>query len=220
MATRITPQQNEPVFEHDDFFVFDKPAGISFHSEQGTGFFAQLQANHPEETLFPVHRLDRITSGLLLVARNKNAAQILGEMFASHRIHKTYIALSDQTPNKKQGTVIGDMERSRNGQWKLLRSRDNPAITRFASRALAPHLRLFTLKPQTGRSHQLRVAMKALGSPIIGDARYGGTPADRGYLHALQLSFEWRGENVVVHSSPTEGELFHTLHDIINNNTD
>ncbi len=201
----------KPVFEHEDFFVFDKPAGSSFHSENGTGFFAQLQICHLAETLFPVHRLDRITSGLIIVARNKTAATELGQMFESRQIQKTYVALSDQTPSKKQGTVTGDMQRTRDGNWKLLRSRENPASTRFSSRAIAPNLRLFILKPQTGRTHQLRVMMKALGSPIIGDARYGGTPSDRGCLHALQLTFDWRGENINVHCAPSSGELFHTL---------
>lgn len=203
------------VFEHEDFFVFDKPAGVSFHSENGTGFFAQLQIAHPTETLFPVHRLDRITSGLLLAARNKQAASELGQMFESRHIQKTYIALADKTPSKKQGTITGDMERTRDGNWKLLRSRENPASTRFSSRSISPNLRLFILKPQTGRTHQLRVMMKALGSPVIGDARYGGTPADRGYLHALQLAFDWRGENIAVHGMPSSGALFQTLADYI-----
>lgn len=211
MAAGITPH-----LEHEDFFVFEKPANISFHSESDSGFFAQLQAAYPNETLFPAHRLDRITSGLLLVARHKTAAQQLAQLFESRQIHKTYIALSDQVPNKKQGSISGDMERTRNGNWKLLRSRNNPAVTRFSSRALEPGLRLFVLKPQTGRTHQLRVMMKALGSPIIGDTRYGGTPADRGYLHALQLSFTWNSEAIAVHSMPTEGALFTKLPEYFN----
>ncbi len=205
----------KPVFEHEDFFVFDKPAGVSFHSENGTGFFAQLQICHPAETLFPVHRLDRITSGLLVVARHKAAAKNLGELFKSRDIQKTYIALSDKTPTKKQGVVTGDMARSRDGQWKLMRSRENPASTRFASRSLESHLRLFTLKPQTGRTHQLRVMMKALGSPIIGDERYGGTPADRGYLHALQLTFNWQDQKISVWSEPSSGVLFQKITTLI-----
>ncbi len=76
---------------------------------------------------------------------------------------------------------------------------------------IAPKCAWLSMKPLTGRTHQLRVMMKALGSPIIGDARYGGTPSDRGYLHALQLTFDWRGENINVHCAPSSGELFHTL---------
>lgn len=198
----------KPLLEHADFYVFDKPAGASFHSEDGSGFFAQLQHQHPDETLFPVHRLDKITSGLLLVARHKLAAQQLGELFAGHAIRKTYLALSDHKPSKKQGAISGDMQRTRDGNWKLLRSLENPAITRFVSHSLAPQLRLFVLQPQTGRTHQLRVMMKALGSPILGDTRYGGTPADRGYLHAYRLHFDWHNDTIDLCQQPTQGDLF------------
>ena len=208
--------EGSPVFEHADFFVFDKPAGISFHSEDGAGFFAQLAEQYPTETLFPVHRLDKITSGLLLVARNKPAAQQLGKLFELHAIKKTYIALTDQKPSKKQGTISGDMQRTRDGNWKLLHSKNNPAITRFTSHSLAPNLRLFILQPQTGRTHQLRVMMKALGSPIIGDCRYGGTAADRGYLHAYHLNFSWNDEQIFIWSTPDNGELFIQFSDAIN----
>ncbi len=197
-----------PVFEHADFFVFDKPAGTSFHSEDGTGCFAQLQANFPDESLFPVHRLDKMTSGLLLVARNLHAARQFGERFAGHAVRKTYVALSDHKPTQKQGKIRGDMQRTRDGDWKLLRTTSNPAITRFTSYSLAPGLRLFMLHPQTGRTHQLRVMMKALGSPILGDTRYGGTPADRGYLHACRLAFDWQGASITITAMPTDGELF------------
>ncbi len=211
MALGVTP-----VFEHADFFVFDKPAGISFHSEDGAGFFAQLTETYPTETLFPVHRLDKITSGLLLVARNKSAAQQLGELFESHAIKKTYIALTDQKPSKKQGAISGDMQRTRGGNWKLLHSKKNPAVTRFISHSLAPNLRLFILQPQTGRTHQLRVMMKALGSPIIGDLRYGGTAADRGYLHAQRLQFDWNGEAIDILNTFDTGALFIQFADSIN----
>jgi tRNA pseudouridine32 synthase/23S rRNA pseudouridine746 synthase len=197
-----------PIFEHKDFFVFDKPAGASFHSEDRAGFFATLTQHFPAETLFPVHRLDKITSGLLLVARNKPAAKQLGELFESHAIKKTYIAISDHKPSKKQGTISGDMQRTRDGNWKLLHSKTNPAITRFTSHSLAPNLRLFVLQPKTGRTHQLRVMMKSLGSQIIGDTRYGGTVSDRGYLHAQRLQFDWNKEFIDIHSTPENGELF------------
>jgi tRNA pseudouridine32 synthase/23S rRNA pseudouridine746 synthase len=201
-------QGMKPVFEHVDFFVFDKPAGASFHSEDGTGFFALVSEQYSAETLYPIHRLDKITSGLVLIARNKTAAQRFGVMFESRLIRKTYIALSDKKPSKKQGTISGDMQRTRDGNWKLLHSKKSPAITRFTSHSSAPNLRIFILKPETGKTHQLRVMMKALGSPIIGDARYGGTPSDRGYLHAAALQFGWSGENITCLLPPNNGNLF------------
>ena len=201
-----------PRFEHPDFWVFDKPAGASFHSEGGAGFFAELQTQFPTETLFPVHRLDKITSGLLLIARNKLAAAQFQTLFNDKKIRKTYLALSDAKPTKKQGWIKGDMEKSRNGSWKLTRTNTNPAVTQFHSLSLQEGLRLFVLQPHTGRTHQLRVAMKSLGSPIVGDTRYGGSDADRGYLHAAMLQFDWNGEQQLIQSLPADGKLFQQFH--------
>lgn len=197
-----------PVLTHVDFFIFNKPAGVSFHSETGAGFFALLRQQFPGETLFPVHRLDKMTSGLLLIARNQTAAQEFSRLFMQHSIQKTYLAISDRKPTKKQGTVAGDMQKTRNGNWKLRRTRENPAITRFISEHIGTQQRLFILKPETGRTHQLRVMMKSLGSPIIGDERYGGTPADRGYLHAASLAFNWQEEVIHCSALPDKGTLF------------
>ena len=201
-------QGMKPVFKHVDFFVFEKPVNVSFHNEEGAGFFVSIVNFFPQETLYPVHRLDKITSGLVLIARNKTAAQKFGAMFESRLIQKTYIALSDKKPSKKQGTISGDMQRTRDGNWKLLHSKQNPATTRFTSHSIAPNLRVFILKPETGKTHQLRVMMKALGSPIIGDIRYGGTPSDRSYLHAIALKFDWSGEDITCLLPPTAGHLF------------
>ena len=201
-----------PRFEHPDFWVFDKPDGASFHSESGAGFFAELQQAHQTETLFPVHRLDKITSGLLLIARNKVASAEFQTLFSNKKICKTYLALSDAKPVNKQGWIKGDMEKSRNGNWKLTRELNNPAVTQFHSVSLQHGLRLYVLQPHTGRTHQLRVAMKSLGSPILGDTRYGGSEADRGYLHAAQRQLDWRGERQMIQSVPAEGSWFQQFH--------
>ena len=74
------------------------------------------------------------------------------------------------------------------------------------SRSLAPNLRLFILQPKTGKTHQLRVAMKSLGSPILGDALYGGDSADRTYLHAYQLSFDYFGQAIQIKGEPLKDE--------------
>lgn len=181
--------------ETDDFLVVDKPAEMSFHSEEGeAGFFAALEKERGEK-LFPVHRLDKVTSGLILVARNLQAARDLGILFESRQVEKYYIALSDRRPKKKQGAVVGDMTRSRRGSWMLERTRTNPARTQFFSFGAADGTRLFVIRPRTGRTHQIRVALKSLGSPILGDPLYHGPenaiePVDRCYLHAYALRFE------------------------------
>lgn len=192
----------------EDYWVLEKPAGMSFHSEsEDIGVMAFLQQTYPKYTFYPVHRLDKMTSGLLVVACNKQAAQLFGGLFEQHRIEKRYLALSIRKPNKKQGTVSGGMQTSRRGQWKLTQSSDNFAQTQFFT-AYVDGLRVFWLRPLTGKTHQIRVAMKSLGSPILGDQKYAGEVSDRGYLHAAVLAFEWQGELVCYRSWPTQGEHF------------
>ena len=144
------------------------------------------------ETLFPVHRLDTPTSGALLIARNARAAAELSQLFAQRQISKTYIAIAAGKPKKKQGLISGDMDNVRRGNWRLLHSQNNPAQTRFFSYSLKPGYRSYLLHPLTGRTHQLRVALKSLGTPIVGDQRYGGEANEYLHLHAWKLSFNYQ----------------------------
>ena len=200
------------VSESAHFVVIDKAAGSSFHSEQGQpGLAEQLKQDLGGAPLYPVHRLDRMTSGLLVFARTLDVAQELNEQFRSRQVEKFYLALSSRKPAKKQGLVCGDMVKGRRGSWRLLNSRENPASTRFFSQSVEPGLRLFLLRPVTGKTHQLRVAMKSLGAPIIGDLRYGSAgqgDTDRGYLHAFALAFRCNGESQTFICPPVQGELF------------
>ncbi|WP_107852531.1 TIGR01621 family pseudouridine synthase [Oceanimonas marisflavi] len=196
------------LLDHADFCVINKPAGIGMHQEGDEPGLVRLLSEQLGQPLYPVHRLDKMTTGALLLARNPVANRLLSGQFAERTTTKRYLALTDRKPGKKQGWVKGGMEKARNGSWKLTRSDSNPAVTRFFSTSLAPGLRGFLLQPHTGRTHQLRVALKSLGCPILGDARYGGTHADRGYLHAWRLAFDWQGERIEVTAPATEGELF------------
>ncbi len=177
-----------------DFVVINKPTGLSVHRDQNdSGLTEMLAQQLGVPQLWLVHRLDKPTSGVLLLALNADAAAELAQAFANREVKKTYLALSDRKPSKKQGWIKGDMVRSRQSTWKLTRGMENPAQTRFCSHSSEPGCRLFVLRPLTGKTHQLRVAMKSLGSPILGDTLYGGTPANRLYLHAWHLSFPFRG---------------------------
>lgn len=184
------------IIQTDDFIIINKPHGISVHKDDNEVGLTQLVAQQlGVSQVWLVHRLDKVTSGLLLLALNERAAANLSGLFAQHKIQKTYLALSNLKPKKKQGLIIGDIEKARRGAWKLMLSRNNPAITRFYSVSCEPNLRLFILQPQTGKTHQLRVAMKSLGSPILGDALYAGKSEniDRTYLHAYRLQFKYEG---------------------------
>ncbi|QUN06020.1 TIGR01621 family pseudouridine synthase [Shewanella yunxiaonensis] len=193
-----------------DFIVVDKAPGVHFHSQDGSaGLVAQLEADLKLK-LYPVHRLDTMTSGLLLLARSSAAAARFTAMFSQHQVQKYYLALAGGKPKKKQGWVIGDMAKSRRGMYKLLRTTDNPAITQFFSQSVAEGLRLYLLKPLSGKTHQLRVALNSIGVPILGDTLYGATAtvAERGYLHAYGLEFVWNGRLCQFLCPPIVGEQF------------
>ena len=200
------------VYQTDDFIIIYKPCGLSVHKDQSEiGLTTLLAEQLGVPQVWLVHRLDKVTSGLLILALNAESAAEFFRLFSEHHIQKTYLALSNQKPKKKQGLIVGDMQKARNGAWKLCQSKENPAITRFESVSCEPNLRLFILKPQTGKTHQLRVAMKSLGSPILGDTLYGKNTEniDRTYLHAARLQFEFKGQSFDVFSPPKEGEWWY-----------
>lgn len=217
------------ITQTEDFVVVSKSANVNFHDEGklGSGLFSQVKAalakNAAKIELYPVHRLDKMTSGLILFAKNLTSAQVFSELFKHHLVEKYYLAISDQKPNKKQGLIKGDMEKSRRGMYKLMRSMKNPAITQFYSYALGDGNRLYLLKPHSGKTHQLRVALNSIGAPIIGDPLYYSTEKskvkkqletqqeskiERGYLHAYALQFEFLGKAYNFTLPAEEGELF------------
>lgn len=198
------------IFEHSDFLIINKPPGIGVHQEnEQIGVVELIKQQLHAEQLWLVHRLDKVTSGCLILAKSAQAAAQFGELFSKRTIDKYYLAISDKKPNKKQGAIVGDMAKSRNGTYKLLRTKQSPAKSQFFSKGLAGN-RAFLLKPSTGKTHQLRVALKSLGAPILGDTAYGGTTADRTYLHAFGLVFSYNGEPVRVSTLPETGEHFQT----------
>jgi len=188
------------VFQDEELCAIHKPAGIPFHStDEESGVVQQAKSLLGNESIFPVHRLDKMTSGLILFAKNKKSNSELSQLFAEKKIEKYYLALSLSKPKKKQGAVIGDMKKGRRGSYLLLKEKNNPSITRFFTSKVSLHTGennterkawLFVLKPETGKTHQLRVALKSLGSAVFGDQRYGKGEADRGYLHAYKVRFE------------------------------
>ena len=181
------------MFDHDDFVVVNKSNGIQMHQADGDYAILPLMKHIGFSELHLVHRLDADTSGLMILAKHANTAAKFGVLFQERLINKYYLAISSFKPKKKQGHVLGDMRKVRNGNYALCRSTDNPAYTQFMSQSLVfdqgNNKRLFILRPLTGKTHQLRVALKSLGSPILGDKRYTNDQEDRMYLHAFCISF-------------------------------
>ncbi|WP_462158353.1 TIGR01621 family pseudouridine synthase [Pseudoalteromonas sp. GB56] len=195
------------IAHEDDFVVINKPAGLNFHSEDGEAGLVALATEQLGLDFFPVHRLDKVTSGLVVLPTRSDVAATFTQMFAARQVDKFYLALSDAKPKKKQGWVKGDMDKARRGAYKLLKSSENPAITRFYSYSLAPKMRGFVLKPYSGKTHQLRVAMKSLSAPILGDSLYGGSEADRTYLHAYALEFQYKQQRFQFCAANVEGDM-------------
>lgn len=215
---------------HKDFLVIYKPEGLSFYEDNPLPdimkilrYMEKEQILPEGERLFPVHRLDKITSGILLFARGRDASNKLGNLFRHHHIQKIYLAISNEKPKKKQGVITGDMIKDRRSRWKLLHTHNNPAITLFKSYPIitedAKYLRLFLLKPITGKTHQIRVAMKSLSAPVLGDPIYSRPSLarleDRTYLHAYGIRFSYENKNYEYVIPPITGKYF--LHkDILN----
>ncbi|MDE1513739.1 MULTISPECIES: TIGR01621 family pseudouridine synthase [Vibrio] len=184
------------LFTHPDFLLINKHPNVSVHKDDGDTMLLQEVAERSgDRQLYLVHRLDKMTSGILLLARNAAAASELAQGFAQRKVAKFYLAIGSKKPKKKQGLISGDMQRSRRSAWMLLNSQHNPAVTQFFSASATQGERLFLCKPHTGKTHQIRVALKSIGSAIVGDPIYNaGQTADRGYLHAFALRFTYQGE--------------------------
>jgi tRNA pseudouridine32 synthase/23S rRNA pseudouridine746 synthase len=199
---------------NDQFVVIDKMPGVSFHTENEVlGILERVKVSLCLEALYPVHRLDKITSGLLVFARTAEANSAISKLFRERKVEKYYLAISDRKPNKKQGMIKGDMVRSRRSMWKLSKTLENPAITQFFSTPLEPGKRLFLVRPKTGKTHQIRVALNSLGAPVLGDPLYSADSmkhASRGYLHAYALKFILNDQEHCFVCEPTVGESFAT----------
>lgn len=194
MAHPIPQATDAPELIHADEFLLavNKPAGLL--SVPGRGEDKQDCMSLRVQTHFPdahiVHRLDMATSGLLLFARGAFMQRHLSELFRDRLIAKRYIAIVSGKLNCK----IGEINLPIAADW-LNRPRQKidelgkPSITRYEVLEQENEMTRLRLEPVTGRTHQLRVHLMAIGHPIVGDALYGGTPACRLMLHAQRLDF-------------------------------
>jgi 23S rRNA pseudouridine1911/1915/1917 synthase len=191
------------VYEDDVLLVLNKPAGLTVHPAPGhyTGTLvhallhhcgAQLSTENGTDRPGIVHRLDKDTSGLLVVAKTAQAHRFLAKQFAAHgrdgRLHRVYLALVRGAPRATQGTMRGNIGRhpSLRLPRAIVATGGKPAITHYRVRQTfgpSPHAAaLLELRLETGRTHQIRVHLAALGHPVLGDPLY---PSPRGNLGPL-----------------------------------
>ncbi len=183
----------EVLFDHLDFVVLNKPPEMTMHRSSHSAYPALFDCTGIQSSWHLVHRLDDVTSGCLIMAKHPDAAAMFTTMFASQSIQKTYLALSAHKGKRKMGWVKGDMHNRRDGLWLLKETNNNPAISYFIRKPGPNSLKAFWVQPYTGKTHQIRAALKSNGASILGDIQYGGAKSDRMYLHAYAISFAWRG---------------------------
>jgi 23S rRNA pseudouridine1911/1915/1917 synthase len=188
-------------FEDDHLLVVDKPAGVVVHPARGhrTGTLSQALADRAAGGDDPwragiVHRLDRDTSGLLVVAKSDEVHRALKRLISERALHREYIALVQGHPSARTGTIDAPIGRHRRDRVLMSIDTDDPreARTHFEIERLLPRAALIRVVLDTGRTHQIRVHMAAIGHPVCGDPQYG-TAGEFGlrrqFLHAARLAF-------------------------------
>jgi 23S rRNA pseudouridine1911/1915/1917 synthase len=188
-------------WEDEHLMVVDKPAGVVVHPARGhrTGTLAQALAGQVAGGEDPgragiVHRLDRDTSGLLVVARTEPVHAELKRQLAAREITREYLALVEGRPESRAGRIDAAIGRDRRVRTRISTDTDEPraAITHFETERALPGSTLLRVRLQTGRTHQIRAHLLAIGAPVAGDPDYGTAGLhglERQFLHAARLAF-------------------------------
>jgi 23S rRNA pseudouridine955/2504/2580 synthase len=211
------------IFQDKHLLAIDKPAGVAVHGGSGMSFgvIEALRASRPRETLELVHRLDRDTSGCLLVARDRPTLTALHALIRNGGVHKTYLALvsgSWQLGTKRVDAPLATGNRQHGERHVRVASEGKNSVSVFRPvqffGALAT---LMEVDIPTGRTHQIRVHASYAGHPLLGDDKYGDRERNaelkkhglkRTFLHARSVAFEWPGSGVPFHlSAPLPPEL-------------
>ncbi|MDO8461406.1 MAG: RluA family pseudouridine synthase [Deltaproteobacteria bacterium] len=215
------------LYEDDDLLVLDKPAGLVVHPAAGhsSGTLVNALLHHCKnlsviggiERPGIVHRLDKGTSGLMVVAKNDQTHLALSLQFKEHQVEKVYTALVQGEILKEQGVIISALGRHSRHRQKISSrtNRGRPSESHFKVKDRFKGYTLVAVRPKTGRTHQIRVHLSESGFPIVSDPLYGGKrlgPLARPFLHASSLSFEQptRKERMTF-ESPLPEDLVHAI---------
>lgn len=226
------------IFENNDFLVIDKPSGISSHpsqSEKERTIVNWLLFHYPpiksvgdfqdNGNIRPgiVHRLDKDTSGAMVVAKNQETFLHLKKQFQSHTVEKKYIALVNGSPKEDSGKINLNIARSKSDPTKNTavksKTEGRYALTYWKALKKYPDHALIEAMPKTGRMHQIRVHLKAIGLPVSGDKKYGVKSKDpkhlgRMFLHAEYLSFKNLDGEKMSFSAPIPEDLANCLRNL------
>ena len=218
------------LYENDDLLVIDKPAGLTVHPAPGHPSHTLVNAvlahlsNLADADTTPrpgiVHRLDKDTSGVMLVAKNNVALANLSDQFKSRSVKKVYLTLVKGHLKPERGVIEAPIGRDSGDRKKMAvtgESRGRQARTNYRVIRYVGKNSLLEITPETGRTHQIRVHLAAIGYPVIGDATYGKKSAylNRQFLHAHRLSFHLPSSGKYVEfESPLPADLEKALQDL------
>jgi 23S rRNA pseudouridine1911/1915/1917 synthase len=189
-------------YRDEHLLVVDKPAGVVVHPGAGRAhdtlagaLLSAGAAGGEEDRPGIVHRLDRDTSGLLVVARSEEAFDRLRELVRERALEREYVALARGKPRSRTGRIEAPIGRDRGDPTRQSLDSDSPkdAVTHFELLELLPRHSLLRVRLETGRMHQIRVHLAEIGLPVAGDRTYGvagDLDLERQFLHASRLAFE------------------------------
>jgi len=187
------------IFDSDEFMVINKPSGISSQGGTKVKFAIDDALSYLNKKFFStnkihegfrlVHRLDKDTSGVFLIAKNRTAATKLAKAFEDKIITKKYLAIVDGKPKKESGTITNYLIKDGYKQIQKISIKGDYAETDYKLLGTAKKTSLILFMPKTGRMHQLRVHAQGLGCPIVGDTKYGASDKNMSEfcLHAYEL---------------------------------
>ena len=195
-ADKIPEIDLDIIYEDDDCLVLIKPEGVLTHSKgvfnpeaTVSSFIRPYTTGMQDNRGGIVHRLDRVTSGVLICAKHEKALDWLQKQFADRNVKKEYIAVIEGVPETDEANIDMPIERNpKKPQTFRVGPNGKKAQTYYKVLKHSDTLSMVELKPLTGRTHQLRVHMQQIGHPILGDVLYGAQSADRTYLHAHSLT--------------------------------
>ncbi len=216
------------IYEDEDLLVIDKPAGLTVHPAPGHPSHTLVNAilsHFPDladvgDSLRPgiVHRLDKDTSGVMLVAKNRTAQLNLSDQFKAHSVVKTYLVLVKGRLTPEQGIIEAPIGRDlRNRKRMAVVAEGREARTEYRVVKYLGSYTLLEVMPETGRTHQIRVHLSAIGYPVVGDGVYGikSPHLSRQFLHASRLGFKLPSSGEYVEfSSELPSDLEQALKDI------
>ena len=229
--TPVTPVVGMDIlYDDDDIVVVNKPVGVAAHSGPGwtgptvVGNLAaagyRITTHGPVERQGIVHRLDVGTSGAMMVAKSELAYSVMKRAFKERTVRKIYHAVVARHPDPASGTIDAPIGRHPSREWRMaVIDGGKRAVTHYDTLELMPGAALLDVHLETGRTHQIRVHMAAIGHPCVGDVFYGADPTkaeqlglDRQWLHAVELGFTHpRTQLPVTVRAPYPDDLNHAL---------